>query len=186
MSFIYKKFRKAGARIHLGSMHWMTGRWGRINRLYIFKASQQYNGSIVIFAGNTSMDFPGVGPGSGIWGGIGGPVGLGWGRGLWDLLLRPLWLLLPGFDFWWGAGGWAMPPPRFGIFSNISLFVMSFFFLCGQSPPSGGKSFSYSWGNSYTKFATVGITYRFTCGSSDLYQNIVKFQNIMNKIVELP
>ena len=44
-------------------------------------------------------------------------------------------------------------------------------------------SFGSSSGNSCTKFAILDITFRFTCGQSDLYQNIVKFQNIMNKII---
>ena len=31
------------------------------------------------------------------------------------------------------------------------------------------KSFGNSWDNSCTKFATLDITFRFTCGESDLY-----------------
>ena len=45
------------------------------------------------------------------------------------------------------------------------------------------KLFGNSWGNSYTKFAIVDIKFRFTCGESDLYQIIVKFQNIKTSIV---
>ena len=56
------------------------------------------------------------------------------------------------------------------------------------------KSFGKSWGDSYTKFAILGIKFRFTCGESDLYLNSTngksdlylnstKFQNIMTRIV---
>ena len=44
-------------------------------------------------------------------------------------------------------------------------------------------NFRNSWGNSYTKFVMLNIKFRFTCGHSDLYWNIVKFQNIMIRIV---
>ena len=40
-----------------------------------------------------------------------------------------------------------------------------------------------SFGNSYTKFAILDITYHFTCGKSDLYQNNVKFRNIITMFV---
>ena len=43
--------------------------------------------------------------------------------------------------------------------------------------------FGNSWGNSYTKFAILDIKLRLTCVESDLYENIVKFQNIMSKIL---
>ena len=45
------------------------------------------------------------------------------------------------------------------------------------------KSFGNSGGNSYTKFAILDIKFPFTCGESDLYYNIVKFQYIMTRIV---
>ena len=35
----------------------------------------------------------------------------------------------------------------------------------------------------YTKFTMIDIKFPFTCGESDLYKNIVKFQNIMTRIV---
>ena len=39
------------------------------------------------------------------------------------------------------------------------------------------------FGNSYTKFAILVITFPFSCGESDLYWNIVKFQIVMTRIV---
>ena len=73
----------------------------------------------------------------------------------------------------------------------LSLFFFFFFLVWAQSPSIGeGKS----WGDSYTKFAILGIKFRFTCGESDLYLNSTngksdlylnstKFQNIMTRIV---
>ena len=40
------------------------------------------------------------------------------------------------------------------------------------------KLFGNSWSDSYTKFVILDIKVGFTCGESDLYQNIVKVQNI--------
>ena len=39
------------------------------------------------------------------------------------------------------------------------------------------------WGNSYIQFPILDIKFRFTCGKSDLYENILKFENIMTRIV---
>ena len=47
------------------------------------------------------------------------------------------------------------------------------------------KSFGKSWGKSCTKFAILDVKFRVTCDESDLYQNIVEFQNIMTRIVDL-
>ena len=44
-------------------------------------------------------------------------------------------------------------------------------------------SFRNSWVNSYTKFVTLDIKVCFTLGNLDPYQNIVKYQNIMTRIV---
>ena len=38
-------------------------------------------------------------------------------------------------------------------------------------------------GNPYTKFVVLDIKFCFTCNESDLYSNIVMFQNIMTRIV---
>ena len=45
------------------------------------------------------------------------------------------------------------------------------------------KSFGNLFGNSYIKFAILDIKVPFTCGESDLYWNIVKFQNFLTRIV---
>ena len=44
--------------------------------------------------------------------------------------------------------------------------------------------FGNSWGSSYTKFVTQDIKLCFTCGDLDLVLNIIKFQNIMTKVVQ--
>ena len=46
-------------------------------------------------------------------------------------------------------------------------------------------SFGNLWGNLNTKFDIIDIKFPFTCGLSDPYKNIVKFQNIMTRIVGL-
>ena len=94
-------------------------------------------------------------PGRGVVGaGSGGRCGWA-GQGGFDIYFCVFWLLLPGFDF--GGGDWALGYVCAQIwdFPNISLFprILSL------------KLF----GNSYTKFALVDITFRFTCGSSGLY-----------------
>ena len=88
------------------------------------------------------MDFPKVSPGSGIWGRIGESIETKWEErfeicfcALCDCYCRDL--ISDG-----GLGTGLCPHPNLGF--NISLFVKSFFFLCGQSPPSGEKSFSNS------------------------------------------
>ena len=89
------------------------------------------------------------------------------------LLLRGLWVVLAKLNFWKGDWGLGYVFTQIWDFRNISLFpkILSL------------KLFGNSWGNSYTKFAILDITFRFTCGESDLYYNIAKFQNIMTKIV---
>ena len=37
----------------------------------------------------------------------------------------------------------------------------------------------------FTKFVILDIKFRVTCGQSDLYQNTVKFQDIMTRIVRV-
>ena len=63
-------------------------------------------------------------------------------------------LILPKFRFW--SGGWALGyvSTRIWDFPNISLFPMILSL----------KSFGNSWGNSYTNFAILDTTFRFTCG----------------------
>ena len=93
---------------------------------------------------------------------------------------------------------WALAYVSSRDFSSISQFprILSlFFFLCGHlaRPPIVENAakilsltlFRNSWGNSYTKFAILDIKFRFTCGDADLYQNTVKFQHIITRIVEL-
>ena len=109
---------------------------------------------------------------------------------------RVFWLLLPTFNLW--KGDWALAYVSSRDFSSISQFprILSlFFFLCGHlaRPPIVENAakilsltlFRNSWGNSYTKFAILDIKFRFTCGDADLYQNTVKFQHIITRIVEL-
>ena len=66
-------------------------------------------------------------------------------RKVWSLLLRVFWLLLPKLNL--RKGNWALGYVSTQIwdFPNISLFLKSF-------------------GNSYTKFAILDITFRLTCG----------------------
>ena len=92
---------------------------------------------------------------------------------VWYLLLRVFWLILPKFNFWKGDRALGYVTTQIWDFPNICLFpnILSL------------KSFGNSFGNSYSKFAILVITFRFTSGWSDLYQNIVNFQNIMTKIV---
>lgn len=45
------------------------------------------------------------------------------------------------------------------------------------------KSFGNLWGHLYKEFVTLDINFRFLFGKPDLYENILKFQNIMTKIV---
>ena len=61
--------------------------------------------------------------------------------------------------------------------SNVSWYFFSNIFLINL------KSFSNSWGNLFTNFVIIDIKLCFTCGKSDLYWNIVKFRNIMARIV---
>ena len=89
------------------------------------------------------------------------------------LLLFAFWMLLPKFNFWEGDWALAYVSTQIWDFPNISLLP--------KIPRL--KLFTNSWGNLYTKFAILDITFHFTCGESDLYQNIVKFQNIMTKVV---
>ena len=70
------------------------------------------------------------------------------------LLLRVFWLLLPKFNFWKGVWALGYVSTQIWDFPNISLFpkILSL------------KSFGNSWGNSYTKFAILDITFHFACG----------------------
>ena len=74
----------------------------------------------------------------------------GWVGGVSYVYLRVFCLLLQGFNFW--GGNWALRyvSTEISDFPDISLFpkVLSL------------KSF----GNSFTKFALLDITFRFTCG----------------------
>ena len=96
----------------------------------------------------------GAGSGGGVGGGGGGWGWMGGARGVWYLLLR---VLTAAAGLWFWGGDWALGYVCAQIwdFPNISLFprILSL------------KLF----GNSYTKFALVDITFRFTCGSSGLY-----------------
>ena len=86
---------------------------------------------------------------------------------------------------------WVMCPPKFEIFLIFFNFLSLFFFSCvgmkthpaAKLPWASLRSFGISWGNAYTKFAILDIKFPFTCGKSYLYLNIVKFQNIMTRIV---
>ena len=82
------------------------------------------------------------------------PVKLDRTTKVWYLLLRLFWLLLPKFNLW--KGDWALGYVSIQIwdFPNISLFPKILIL----------KWFGNSWGNSYTKFAILDITFRFTCG----------------------
>ena len=79
------------------------------------------------------------------------------------------WLLLPKFNFWKGYWELGYASTKIWDFRKISLFpkILSL------------KSFGNSWGNWYTKFAILGITFHFTCGESDLYWNIVPSSKIL-------
>ena len=101
------------------------------------------------------------------------PVKFDRARKVWYLFL----LFFFFFDYycqtlisWREAGRYAMSTPKFGIF----LITLNF-------QRSSLKLFGNLWGNSYTKFAILDIKFHFTCGSSDLYQNMAKFQNIFGK-----
>ena len=82
------------------------------------------------------------------------PVKLYRTRKVWYLLFRVFWLLLPKFNFWKGDWVLGYVSTQIWDFPNISLFpkILSV------------KSFGNSWDNSYTKFAILDITFRFTCG----------------------
>ena len=71
-------------------------------------------------------------------------------------------------------GGWALDyvSTQTSDFSSISQFHVSL------------KSFDSSRGNSFTKFVIPNIKFRFNCGKLDLYQSILKFQNIMTSIID--
>ena len=75
-------------------------------------------------------------------------------RKVWYLFLRGFELLLPKFIFW--KGDWALGYESTQIwdFRNISLFSKILIL----------KSFGNLWGNSYTKFAVLDTSFRFTCG----------------------
>ena len=65
-----------------------------------------------------------------------------------------------------------MLPPKFDIFWIFPNFLRSEVISCSATRD-----------NSYTKYAILDIKFRFTCGESDPYSNIVKFQNIMTSII---
>ena len=78
----------------------------------------------------------------------------------------------PSFNFWrWDCAlGY--------VFSQIlDVFVISYFPKIVNL-----TSFDNSWRSSETKFVILGIKVRFTCGESDHYHKIVKFQYIMTRI----
>ena len=83
------------------------------------------------------------------------PIKLDRTRKVWYLLLRVFCLLLPKFNFW--NGDWALGYVSTQIwdFPNISLFPKILLSL---------KSCGNPWGNSYTKFAILDVTFRFTFG----------------------
>ena len=66
-----------------------------------------------------------------------------------------------------------MSPPKFEIFLIFPYFLR--FLVLSRLA---------TWRELVQKFAILDITFRFTCGQSDLYENIVKLQNIMTKIVD--
>ena len=82
------------------------------------------------------------------------PVKLDRKRNVWYQLLHVFWQLLPKFNLW--KEDWALGYVSTQIwdFPNIFLFpkILSL------------KLFGNSWGNSYTKFAILDITFCFTCG----------------------
>ena len=82
------------------------------------------------------------------------PVKLDRTRKFWHLLLHVFWLLLPKSNLW--KGNWALGYVSAQIcdFPNISLFPKILIL----------KSFGNAWGNLYTKFAILDITFHFTCG----------------------
>ena len=96
------------------------------------------------------------------------PVKLDRTRKVWCLLLRAFWLVSLKFNFW--KGDWALGYVSTQIwdFPNISWFpkILSL------------TSIHNSWGNSYTKFDILDITF---CFGSVLKH--CKFQNVMTKIV---
>ena len=83
------------------------------------------------------------------------------------------WLLLANFNFWNGDWELGYVSSKVSDIRNIFLFpkILSL------------NSFGHSWGNSYTKISILDITFRFTCGQSVLYSNIVKLKNMMTMIV---
>ena len=101
------------------------------------------------------------------------PVKLDTRRKAWYLLLHVFSLLMSKLNLW--KGDWALDYVFTQIwhFSKISFFP-NFLSL---------KSFRNSSGNTCTKFALLVIRVRYTCGSSGFYYNIVKFQNVMTKVV---
>ena len=64
---------------------------------------------------------------------------------------------------WRETDHWAIPTPKFEI--------------CLIFPNFQGSSLAL-----HTKFVILDIKVRFSCGESDLYQTIVKFQNILTRI----
>ena len=92
-------------------------------------------------------------PGQNIWNKIDKSSKTGQDKKSLTPLSRVFWLLLPKFNFW--KGDWALGYVSTQIwdFPNIFLFpkILSL------------KSFGNSWGSSYTKFAILDITFRFTC-----------------------
>ena len=101
------------------------------------------------------------------------PVKFGSARNVWYLLLQ--YLFLTGVTKFWFLEQRLvsrLSPPKFEIFlifCNFRRYSL--------------QSFGNSWGNSYTRFVILDIRVRFTYGKLDLYQNIVKFQNISTKTV---
>ena len=75
-------------------------------------------------------------------------------RKVWYLLLRVFWLLRSEFNFW--GGDWALGYVSAYIWDvpNIFLFPKILSLELFENP----------WGNSYSKFAILNITFRFTCG----------------------
>ena len=64
---------------------------------------------------------------------------------------------------WRETNRWAMPSTKFEV--------------CLIFPNFQGSNLMF-----YTKFVILDIKARFSCGESDLYQNIIKFQNILTRI----
>ena len=93
---------------------------------------------------------------------------------VWYLLLRVFRMLLPKFNFWRGDRTLGYVSTIIWDFPNI-FFIPKVLIL---------MLFSNSWGNSCTKFAILDILFRFTCGWSSLYWNIVKFQIVWTRLSE--